>query len=369
MEQQIGESSRIGPYVLDAPIGKGGFATIWRGHHESTNQPVAVKILGNDVTGSYRAVQRAEIELLAAAAVRRTKHAVQVLDGGIQPFPHLVMEFVNGVDFAEVLRREGRLSIERTIEVAIAVADALSAMNEAGIIHRDLKPANVMLDGDGVIKLTDFGIAKIIGYETITAAGEIALTMAYAAPEVWDTDGPYGAPGHRSDLYALAIMLFEFLTGSTPFSGNYTTLYRSHRERRPDLTKLPGETPASLRLLLERCLEKNPDDRPRDADVCLKMLRRAEVELQESRGEKPRSEPQRFGPWERLRPHPTQPWAWLCRREEGDIATVELHFDTVAETGNRLRKAVAASAALAPLGAERLLETNRQLLRPGEDWT
>src|SRR5687767_5571864 len=145
------------------------------------------------------------------------------------------------------------------------------------------------------------------------------------------------------------------------------TLFRSHREQRPDLTRLPAETPASLKVLLDKCLEKNPKDRPSDAILCARMLRRALIELQESRGQRLR-EPAFFGPWQRLSPHPDQPWAWLCKRGE-ETATVEVHFSPDAEAGTRLRRAVAANPVLTGFGAERLIETNRLLLRPGEEWT
>ena len=116
MTTDVGPGTRVGDYILDAPIGRGGFATIWRGHHFETEEPAAVKVMSSGPSNSERALQRAEIELLAGAAVRRSSHAVQVLDGGIRPFPYLVMEYVEGIDFAAALRQEGTFTIERTIE-------------------------------------------------------------------------------------------------------------------------------------------------------------------------------------------------------------------------------------------------------------
>src|SRR5205823_5258505 len=159
------------------------------------------------------AAMRAEVETLAAAAAGRSEHVVRVLGGGSEPTPYIVMEYVEGSDLSALLKDGGRLSSEKTIDIGIGVSLALAALNEAGIVHRDIKPANVMVDSKGVVKLADFGIAKIVGYETVTMTGQVALTMAYAAPEVWDDDSPFGRPSHRSDLYALGILLFQCLTG------------------------------------------------------------------------------------------------------------------------------------------------------------
>lgn len=369
MAGDVAPGFQIGPFVLEEVIGRGGFATVWRGRHAGTAERVAVKIIGSESIAVEKLIPRAEIELLAATAARRSPHAVEVLGGGLEPVPHVVMEFVDGTDFAHILRAEGRLSVERAVGAGLAICDALRAMHGAGIIHRDLKPGNVMLTKDGVVKVTDFGIAKIVGYETVTLDGEAVLTMAYAAPEVWDSDGPFGAPSERSDLYALGIMLYEFLCGSPPFRGNYSAMFLSHREAQPDLSSLPEETPASLRTLITACLRKQPADRPGSAADCLPLLRRSLVELREARDGLPPTEPARFGPWQRLRPHPRQPWSWICRRAGSEVeACVEVLFAPDAATGARLRLAVAANPALVPLGAEELLETNRLLLRPGEAW-
>jgi serine/threonine-protein kinase len=186
---------------------------------------------------------RAEIELLAASAASRSRHVVHVLGGGAEPVPHIVMEYVEGDDLSARLKREGKLSAGQTIEIGLAISDALGALNEAGIIHRDIKPANVMTDRDGVIKLADFGIAKIVGYETMTMTGQAAMTMAYAAPEIWDDGSAFGRPSHKSDLYAMGVLLYQCLTGDTPFRGNYGALYKAHLERTPDIKALPPETP------------------------------------------------------------------------------------------------------------------------------
>ena len=280
------------------------------------------------------------------------------------------MEFVEGTDLSAVLARESTLTPTRTIEVGAAIADALQVLNAAGIVHRDIKPANVIIDKRGVVKLTDFGIAKIVGYETITMTGQVAMTMAYAAPEVWedDDDTLFGRPGHRSDLYSLGILLYQCLTGDTPFRGNYGGLLAISRMT-PNLDKLPKETPASLREVIRLCLAKRQTERPADAAICLRLLRRATVEVADAAGELTANEPMNFGPWQREHPHPTQPWAWVCKHQVSGVeSTVEVFFADSVDFGRELRQAKLANTPLVALGAERILETNRLLLRPEEAW-
>ncbi len=367
MDLQAG--SKVGQYTLETYLGGGSFGAVWRGHSES-GQRVALKLLTGALSTADTARLRADVEMLAAAAVAsRSEHVVKMLGGGNEPLPYIVMEYIDGQDLASLISDGGVLPVARTIDVGVAIMDALSALNEAGIFHRDIKPANVMIDSKGVIKLADFGIAKIVGYESITMTGQAAMTMAYAAPEIWDEDSPFGRPSHRSDLYAAGIVLYQCLTGAPPFRGNYGALYKAHAERQPDLALLPAATPPSLRLLIGRCMEKRQEDRPSNAEECMLILKRASVEMQERSGGLPAHEPSHFGPWRRESPHETQPWAWHCRHETTDeAATVEMHFASSLEYGAQLRRAVEANPELAPLGAERLIATNRMLLGPDEAW-
>jgi serine/threonine-protein kinase len=354
--------SRVGDYVLEARLGGGSFGSVWRARHVSSGQTVAIKLLTGVLAGRDRAGLRAEVELLAASASGKSPHVVRVLGGGAEPVPYVVMEYVEGNDLASLLREQGKLAPSETIRIGVGVADALCALNQAGIVHRDVKPANVMVDRLGTIKLTDFGIAKIVGYETVTMTGQLPMTMAYAAPEVWE-----GYASHQSDLYALGIVLYQCLTGSPPFIGNYGELYRKHSSVPPDMEALPAETPPSLREAIQLCLEKDAGARPNGAAACIDLLHQAEAEMPTAPSVV--TEPVRFGPWLRREPHPSQTWAWRCVHENsGDEATVEVHFAPEVAYGAQLRKAVAANPKLVPLGAEGLLGTNRLILRPGEGW-
>ncbi|HLF78733.1 MAG TPA: serine/threonine-protein kinase [Dehalococcoidia bacterium] len=367
MTMDFKAGSNIGGFILDTYLGGGSFGVVWRGHEASSGREVAVKLLTGALSSSETAGMRAEVELLAASAASQSEHVVHVLGGGVEPVPHIVMEYVEGKDLAALLEDKGKLTVEETIDIGLAISDALRALNEAGIIHRDIKPANVMINRDGVIKLADFGIAKIVGYETMTMAGHTAMTMAYAAPEIWDDSSSFGRPSHKSDLYALGVLLFQCLTGETPFRGNYGALYKAHTERPPDIKALPPETPPSLRTLIQLCLEKRQENRPDSASACTQMIERAKTEVAGSAATV--SEPRQLGSWVKGAPHERQPWAWHCQHESRDAnATVEVHFADSLEYGAILRKALGVNPKLTQLGAERLLETNRLLLHPDESW-
>ncbi|GMV85074.1 MAG: hypothetical protein AMXMBFR80_09310 [Dehalococcoidia bacterium] len=370
MSDELRPGDLVGDYTLEQRLGGGGFGAVWRATQTSTGKTVALKVLRTDVYSADTVRLRSEVELLAATASSRSPHVVRVLDGGIDPTPYVVMEFIDGTDLGRELERRRRIPQLETIRIGRAVADALSALESVGIIHRDIKPANVMVDVDGVVKLTDFGIAKIVGFDSITATSQMPMSMAYAAPEAWE-----GQASHQSDLYSLGCLLFQCLAGRPPFTGSPAQLFREHTTKDPDWTLLPEGTVQSLRDLLRACLAKDPGGRPHDSASVAEQLTEAERELNarvlgSTDSNLPVHEPQAFGPWLRRENHPTHEWAFLCIHETtGEKATVEIHFADDIEYGARLRKAVEVNPKLVPLGAERLLGTNRLVLRPGEAWT
>jgi len=351
----------VGRYRLETHLGGGSFGSVWRARDEVTGETVAVKLLAATATAEVRG----EIELLAASASSRSPHVVKVLGGGTDPVPHIVMEYIEGSDLAELLTERGKLPIDEALKIGLALADALSALNAVGIVHRDVKPGNTMIDRDGVIKLADFGIAKIAGYASVTTTRQAPMTMAYAAPEVWQDEAV-----HQSDLYALGCVLYQCLVGTPPFMANITRLMYMHINEPPDLEKLPPTTPASLRELIRRCLAKSVPDRPSSADECTRLLNRASIEYGElESAAATSSEPERFGPWVRGKPHETLPWAWHCRHESsGEEAIVEVHSYPNVDAASVLRQAFEQNGQLVEFGAERILGFNRLLLRPGEAW-
>ncbi len=354
---ELREGDAIGPYVLERAIDKGAFGRVWRAVDPATGRVVAIKLLATNGSSEEHAKARTDLERLAAAAARDSRHIVHVLAGGLKPVPHIVMEFVDGTNLREELSARGPMPQEEVIRIGLEIADALRALHRVRIVHRDVKPANILLDQQGEVRLTDFGIAKILGYdETVTLTQQNLLSAPYAAPEVWE-----GAPNPSSDIYAFGSVLFEMLAGRPPFQGDLMDLFRKHRVEDADLSHLPAHTAPALRELIYQCLRKTAAERPADADACVRLLERARQEL--------RREPERFGPWVRLDLAPEEDWTWRCRHERtAEEARVEVHFGEDEAYGEALRSAVAVNPKLTPFGAETLLGMNRLLLADEEGW-
>jgi hypothetical protein len=354
--RELRDGDAIGPYTLERAIDRGAFGRVWRATDTSSGRTVAIKVLASS-DDEERGRARTDLERLAAAAARDSRHIVHVLGGGHEPFPHIVMEFVDGTNLRDELASRGPLPQEEVIRIGLEIADALRALHRVRIVHRDVKPANILLDQKGEVRLTDFGIAKILGYdETVTITQQNLLSAPYAAPEVWE-----GAPNPTSDLYAFGAVLFEMLAGRPPFQGDLMELFRQHRSEEADLSSLPAHVAPSLKELVYQCLRKSPAERPENAEACIRLLERAREEL--------RPEPEQFGPWVRVEPHPDQHWAWRCVHERtGEPAIVEVHFAQDEAYGEALRAAVNLNPRLVALGAEKLLGSNRLLLKDNEGW-
>ena len=266
--------TRLGPYEITAKLGEGGMGEVWRATDSKLGRDVALKLLPEDFALDPERLARFEREARVLASLNHpniaTLHAFEHLDER-----HiLVMELVEGEGLDEVIAR-GPVSVDEAIAVALQVAEALEAAHEAGIVHRDLKPANVRIRPDGTVKVLDFGLAKAWESEGIsgsaslsptitqhhTKAGVLLGTAAYMAPEQ-----ARGKPvDKRADIWAFGVVLFEMLAGRALFEGEMVTdVLASVLRQETDWGRLPAETPATLRRLLSRCLERDPRDRLRD---------------------------------------------------------------------------------------------------------
>ena len=206
-------------YQLQEPIGRGGMATIYRGRDRRMERVVAIKVLRDIYSTDAKFVTRFQREAKAASALQHP-NIVQVYDYGQTDGNYfIVMELIEGTDLRRYLRSRGVLDIERAIIIAHDVALGLGAAHRRGIVHRDVKPQNVLVGRDGSIKLTDFGIASVykdINAERLTTTGMTLGTVQYYAPE--QAQGEIVSPA--ADVYALGIVMYEMLTGRTPFDGD-----------------------------------------------------------------------------------------------------------------------------------------------------
>src|SRR5947199_2297073 len=269
-------------YKLQDPIGRGGMATIYRGQDLRMDRVVAIKVLREVYSTDPKFVTRFQREAKAASALQHP-NIVQVYDYGQTDGNYfIVMELVEGTDLRRYLRSRGVLAVDRAIIIAHDVALGLGAAHRRGIVHRDVKPQNVLVGRDGSIKLTDFGIASVykdINAERLTTTGMTLGTVQYYAPE--QAQGEIVSPA--ADVYALGIVMYEMLTGRTPFDGDTpVAVAMQHIQDLPaPPTLFNSNIPPALEVIILRCLEKEPERRYRDGSTlarALELLGESEVD-------------------------------------------------------------------------------------------
>jgi serine/threonine-protein kinase len=259
-----------GRYRLDAQIGAGGMSTVYRAFDTTLERRVAVKLMHREIASDSDQLERFRREARSVAQLSHP-HIVGVIDAGEEDGrPYIVFEYVEGETLKERIRRIGRLPIDEAIAYAIEIARALGAAHARGIVHRDIKPQNVLVDEEGSAKVTDFGIARSLDEEGLTADGRVLGTTDYVSPEQalgHDVDG-------QSDIYSLGIVLYEMLVGDVPFHGeNQVSVAMKHvREDLPDVQVMRPEVSARLAAVLDRMTEKDlalrhPDAAAVEADL------------------------------------------------------------------------------------------------------
>jgi serine/threonine-protein kinase len=270
-ERLIG--SRVLDFELKSVLGAGGMSVVYRGQHRVTLQEVAIKILPPElaVHDELKARFVEEARVLAKLEHPNIVHLNNFTESGGRLC--LVMQFVEGITFESLIFKHGKVPVEETLRVGIEVCKALEYAHAAGVIHRDIKPSNVILRPDGGVKVTDFGIAKMIGNTRLTSTGQTMGTVRYMSPE--QVRGK--AADARSDIYSLGITLYEALTGQTPFEGeNHFEIMQQHlRDRPPPLVRKGAMVPASVERVLMTALEKAATDRYQDATAFRVAMERA----------------------------------------------------------------------------------------------
>lgn len=270
-------------YVIEAVVGEGGMATVYRARHKLTDKQVAVKILSPMLASDAIVRERFRREARSAQKLAHP-NIIEIYDQGDTEdgTAYIVMELLQGESLAPVIGR-GPLDVDRAIHIMIQIARGVARAHDLEVIHRDIKPENIFLcrreDGSDLVKILDFGIAKSRQDSRLTGQGELFGTPQYMAPErIVGKDS--GAPG---DIYALGVVFFEMLTGELPFSApDVATFFVKHMEEAPPLARsLNARVPASLDDLVRRMLAKAPADRPVDAhrvhQDLLEMIREREA--------------------------------------------------------------------------------------------
>src|SRR3954466_15478565 len=245
-------------------------STVYKAFDTTLERCVAIKLMHRPLAQDSDQLERFRREARAVAQLNHP-HIVGVIDAGEDDgAPFIVFEFVDGETLKERIKRNGRLAIPEAIAYAIEIARALGAAHAQGIAHRDAKPQNVLIDEEGAAKVTDFGIARTLDQEGLTADGRVLGTTDYVSPEQ--------ALGHpvtaQPDLYSLGIVLFEMLTGDVPFKGdNQVAVAMKHvREQLPDVQLRRPEVSSALAAVLDRATAKDTatryaDDRALIADL------------------------------------------------------------------------------------------------------
>jgi serine/threonine protein kinase len=260
-ERLIG--SRVLEFELTGVLGAGGMSVVYRAKHRVTHQEVAIKILPPELA-THEELKARFVEEARVLALLDHPNVVSLNNfceaGGRLC---LIMQFVDGTTFEHMIIQKGQLPASEVARVGIEVLKALEYAHKSSVIHRDIKPSNVLVRTDGTVKVTDFGIAKIVGATRLTSTGQTMGTVRYMSPE--QVRGKQ--VDLRSDIYSLGVTLYEGLSGRTPFEGeNQFEIMQQHLNRKPPpLEEMGVEVPPAFEKLLMRAMEKNPADRFEDA--------------------------------------------------------------------------------------------------------
>jgi serine/threonine protein kinase len=272
---------KLGPYEIIAPLGAGGMGEVYRARDSRLRREVAIKVLSAELAGDADRRNRFEQEARSASALNHhnivTVHDIGSSDSTI----YIAMELVEGKTLRE-LTQAGPLPIRRLLDIGYQIADGLAKAHSAGIVHRDLKPENIMVSKDGIVKILDFGLAKLYKTQseevsnvpTATRVGTVLGTVGYMSPE----QASGRALDFRSDQFSFGAILYEMATAKRAFQRDTSaeTLTAIIREEAEPVERSNAAVPAPFRWLVERCLQKDPEERyaaTRDLARDLKSLR------------------------------------------------------------------------------------------------
>ena len=266
--------SRLGPYEITAAIGAGGMGEVYRARDARLGRDVALKVLPEAFARDAERMARFQREAKVLASLNHTNIAsIHGLEDSGSTHA-LVMELVEGPQLADRIK-QGPIPVDEALRIAKQICEALEYAHERGIVHRDLKPANIKVSADDIVKILDFGLAKAVEGDAVavdiatsptitrmaTMQGVLLGTAAYMSPE----QAKAKPVDRRADIWAFGCVLYEMLTGKMAFRGeSVTDTLAAVIHTEPDVSKLPTVTPTRIRVLLQRCLQKDPKQRLRD---------------------------------------------------------------------------------------------------------
>jgi serine/threonine-protein kinase len=267
---------RIGKYEVIDLLGRGGMGLVYRAFDRQLNREVAIKTVTEGFSGDQEMLKRFYQEAAKTAALKHT-NIVTVYDLGEQDgFPYIVMEYLSGDPLDRLIQSGKSQPLAFKLRIVEQICYALGYAHRNDLIHRDVKPANVIVQPDGNVKLLDFGIARQEKTDgRLTRTGHVIGTLQYMAPERLKNAAFDG----RSDIFAVGVVMFQFLTGQLPFTGDYSIVHKILTEKHPPLSQYLEQYPAALDGIIDRALAKNPDDRYSTADEMATEIESVEQEL------------------------------------------------------------------------------------------
>ena len=268
-----------GKYHIVEPVGKGGMGVVYRADDTKLERQVALKFLPPELTEDPEARERFVREARAAAALAHPHICTVYEINDTEKEPFIAMEFIGGQSLKQRMAKK-RLTPDEAADMAVQLAEGLEEAHKKGIVHRDIKPGNIMLTEKGQAKITDFGLAKVLGGSLITKQATTMGTVAYMSPE--QAQGQ--AVDHRSDVWSLGVVLYEMLTGELPFRGERETsvLYSIVHEEPASLKEKKPPIPGALEQIIRRALKKDVESRYPSAAAILEDLRRYQETVREA---------------------------------------------------------------------------------------
>jgi serine/threonine protein kinase/TolB-like protein len=280
--RHVQPGTRLGPYEIVAPIGAGGMGEVYRARDTRLGRDVAIKVLPEEFADDPERLRRFEQEAKAVAALDHP-NILAIHDVGThEAIPYLVTELLEGESLRDRLRAGG-LTVRKAVETAVQIAQGLAAAHEKGIVHRDLKPANVFITKQGIVKILDFGIAKLVAPTSVVEPAQASTVVEATEPGTTLGTVGYMSPeqvrcqsvDHRTDIFSFGCVLYEMLSGGSPFRRDTaadTTSAILHDEP-PGLAGTVRNIPPAIEGIVNRCLEKRPEDRFSSAhDLALALL-------------------------------------------------------------------------------------------------